>query len=205
MSRICATKKKGVLFVLSAPSGAGKTTAANILLKKIKGLRKSISHTTRAKRDGEKDGVDYCFVDEKKFKEMVSRDEFIEWTNVHGSLYGTSIKTVERAPEKEKEDVLLVIDTKGAQTLRDKGIACRTIFLLPPSMEELGKRLALRGSDSREAQEKRLANAIEEIAERNKFDYIVINDSLDEAVAELYSIIIAERLKTENLKIIFES
>lgn len=205
MNHIASTKEKGILFVLSGPSGAGKTTVASILLDKIEGLQRSISHTTRAKRDGEKDGVDYFFVDENEFKEMVSLDEFIEWANVHGSLYGTSLKTIKRITENEREDILLVIDTQGAQTLGDRGTGRRTIFLMPPSMEELRERLVKRGSDSNEAQGKRLANAIDEIGERSKFDYIVINDNLDKAVSELYSIIIAERLKTENTSVTFEN
>ncbi|MBI5815263.1 MAG: guanylate kinase [Nitrospinae bacterium] len=190
--------KRGILFTLSAPSGAGKTTAANLLLEKAEGLRRSISHTTRAKRVGETDGVDYHFVGRERFEEMVRHGDFIEWAEVHGNLYGTSFANVEETVSRLHSDLLLVIDVQGARALRERGVNCRLIFLLPPSMEELRRRIETRGTDTAESLATRLENAKAEMAAMEEFDYVVVNDNIDQAVAQLMAIITAERLKTEN-------
>ncbi len=191
-------ERKGILFVLSAPSGAGKTTVASMLLSRTEGLRKSISHTTRQIRKGETSGLDYFFVNEKEFNEMIDRGEFIEWALVHGNYYGTSLANIENIVKKNGSDLLLDIDVQGAATLREKGVNCSTILLLPPSMDELKRRLVSRADESEESISTRLANAPKELGEIDKFDYVVINDDLGKAVSEVCAIIIAERLKVAN-------
>lgn len=186
----------GTLFVLSAPSGAGKSTVAEKVLAATPRLSRSISHTTRPIRNGEVDGVDYHFVTKGDFEAMVERGEFIEWAEVHGNLYGTAYSNIDDIVLKRHDDLLLVIDVQGAASLREKGMERVTVFLTPPSMDELKKRLSGRGSDSEEAVRVRLANAKYEMAEMDKFDYTVINDDLSTAVDEVRSIIVVERLKT---------
>ncbi len=184
---------KGILFVLSAPSGAGKTTVAEMVLPSVPDLDRSISHTTRSKRHEETDGVDYYFVDERTFKKMVDDDEFIEWANVHGAMYGTSFKTIDTALENSDRDLLLIIDVQGAEALRNKDIDSRSIFLLPPSLEELERRLTGRGTESPDKLKIRLDAAKNEMEQKEKFDYVIVNDDLDTAVKELISAINAER------------
>ncbi|MBF0292229.1 MAG: guanylate kinase [Nitrospinae bacterium] len=186
----------GTLFVLSAPSGAGKSTVAEKTLATTPRLSRSISHTTRPIRKGEVEGVDYRFVARNEFEAMIERGEFIEWAEVHGNLYGTAYSNIDEIVFKRHDDLLLVIDVQGAASLRERGMERVTIFLAPPSMEELEKRLSGRGSDSEESVRVRLANADYEMAEMDKFDYTVINDDLSTAVDEVRSIIIAERLRT---------
>lgn len=184
---------KGILFVLSAPSGAGKTTVAARVLSSVPDLDRSISHTTRPKRPEETDEVDYHFVDERTFKKMIENNEFIEWANVHGAMYGTSFKTVEKVLDKADSDLLLIIDVQGAETLRNKDITSRSIFLIPPSMEELEKRLAGRGTESPDKLKIRLEAARSEMRQRGKFDHVIVNDDLDATVKEVVAAINAER------------
>lgn len=182
-----------ILFVLSAPSGAGKTTVAEALLDRMDNLCKSVSHTTRSPRQGEADGVDYHFIDERTFREMVDSGEFLEWAEVHGNFYGTSFLTVKKALEQGACDMLLVIDVQGARTIREKEVNSRSIFLLPPSMEELERRLAGRGTDPEEVIRRRLSEAAGEMAEKDKFDYVIVNDDLDTAVKAVANAIEKER------------
>lgn len=184
---------KGILFVLSAPSGAGKTTVAELVLSSVPDLDRSISHTTRQIRPGETDKVDYYFVDKQTFEKMLENGEFIEWANVYGALYGTSFKTVEKALDKAEIDLLLVIDVQGAETLRNKEMISRSIFLVPPSMEELEKRLTDRGTESQDKLQIRLEAVRSEMEQRGEFDYIIINDDLDVAVKDVVAVINAER------------
>lgn len=185
---------KGILFVLSAPSGAGKTTVAMKVLSSVPGLDRSISHTTRPKRPGETDGTDYYFVDESTFREMIGNGEFIEWANVHGAMYGTSFSAIEKGLKKAKSDMLLVIDVQGAETLRrKKDIISRSIFLLPPSMEELERRLSGRGTESPDKLKIRLEAARREMEQSGNFDHVIVNDDLDVAVKKVIALINAER------------
>lgn len=189
--------RRGILFVLSAPSGAGKSTVAEKVLAVTPRLSRSISHTTRPMRKGERDGTDYHFVARETFEAMIERGEFLEWAEVHGNLYGTAYSNIDDIVLKRHNDLLLVIDVQGSASLGQKGVERVTIFLMPPSMDELKKRLAGRGTDSEEAMRLRLANADYEMAEMDKFDYTVINGDLSKAVDEVRSIITAERLRTK--------
>lgn len=185
---------KGILFVLSAPSGTGKTSLEKMAAKIIPGLKRSISHTTRPEREGENDGDCYHFTDEATFKKMVEEKRFIEWAQVHGNLYGTSYSAVEQA-EKNREDILLVIDTQGAAKLKESEVNGVYVFLLPPSMKELEKRLNSRGTEDASETKKRLIIAAKEISHCNMYDYIIVNDELDNAMENFWAIIRAERCK----------
>ena len=189
--------RRGILFVLSAPSGAGKSTVAEKVLAVTPGLSRSISHTTRPMRAGERDGTDYHFAPRETFEAMVERGEFIEWAEVHGNLYGTAYSNIDDIVLKRHDDLLLVIDVQGSASLGEKGVERVTICLMPPSMDELKKRLISRGTDNEDAVRVRLENAGDEMAEMDKFDYTVINGDLSKAVDEVRSIITAERLRTK--------
>lgn len=188
------TTRKGLLFVLSAPSGAGKTSISRELLARHPDLRESISYTTRLPRAGERDGVDYHFVSRELFDRMVTDGAFAEWAEVHGNRYGTARATLLQAAEKGC-DVLLDIDVQGAAQLRSSGLEGVSIFVLPPSMAELRQRLAARNTDSAEVIERRMKNAGSEIREAARFDYIVVNDDLAKAVAAVQAIMIAEKVR----------
>jgi len=188
---------KGLLFIVSAPSGAGKTTLCKAVLLRInrnfqRPLKWSCSYTTRAPRKGEKNGVDYFFVNDNKFDRMIKAREFAEWAFVHGHRYGTSKKYLREALE-EGIDLLLEIDCQGARALKEKKSAGSYIFILPPSLKELKKRLLLRGTESREVINRRLQRAREEVEEYRFYDYIIINAQLEPAVKELEAIIWSER------------
>jgi guanylate kinase len=184
----------GNLFIVCAPSGAGKTSLVNALLEREPSIELSVSHTTRAPREGEVDGVDYHFVSRETFVEMTGRGEFLESAQVHGNLYGTSQAWID-ARMREDRDIVLEIDWQGAQQVRRLIPAAVGVFILPPSLEALRKRLTARGKDSSEVIERRLANAREEIAHVEEFDYVIINRIFDVAVVDLVSIVRATRLK----------
>lgn len=183
--------KRGTLFIVSAPSGAGKSTLVNALLEREPGIVLSISHTTRAPRQGDVDGVQYHFVDRAKFEGMIAGGEFLEHAEVFGNGYGTSRGAVEPILRSGR-DVLLEIDWQGAAQVRAK-IPCVSIFILPPSHAELARRLRARGTDSAATIERRLAASYEEITHAHEFDCIVVNAQFDDAVAELQSIVRAAR------------
>ncbi|MFN4320247.1 MAG: guanylate kinase [Aquificaceae bacterium] len=185
-----------MLFVLSAPSGAGKTTVAERLLKTCPGIRRVITATTRAKREGEIHGVDYLFMNYEEFKEKVEAGYFLEYAEVYGHYYGTPKDQVIRN-EEEGVDSLLVIDVQGARKVKEVYKECLLIFLMPPSLEELRRRLLTRGY-GRENLEKRLKKAEEEIACAKYFDYIAVNEFIDKTVEALCHIIRAQRYKKEN-------
>jgi guanylate kinase len=187
-------QKSAILFVLSAPSGAGKTTIFRELLARQPDLRESISYTTRPMRAGEQDGVDYHFVSREQFDQMVGEGAFAEWAEVHGNRYGTARSMLLRSGE-EGHDVLLDIDVQGAAQLRSSGLEGVFIFILPPGMAELRQRLSGRNTDSLEVIERRMNNAVSEIREAIRFDYIVVNDDLAQAVATVQAIIVAEKAR----------
>ncbi len=187
--------RKGVLFVVSAPSGAGKTSLCREVLDIFPGLRHSVSFTTRAPRGGEVHGKDYYFVSRDEFDRMVRDGEFAEWAEVHGNCYGTALSTLAESREKGI-DLILDIDCQGARQLKEKQVAGVNIFILPPSYAELRRRLEGRDSDKPEVIETRMNNAAAEIREARWYDYIIVNDQFPRAVEELRSIIIAEHQRT---------
>lgn len=185
----------GTLFVVSAPSGAGKTTLVHRLIESDPLLRLSVSYTTRAPRPGEQNGVHYHFVSPAQFRTMVENGAFLEWAEVHGNYYGTARAWVE-AELAAGRDVLLEIDWQGARQIKARFPACVTIFILPPSFAELEARLRKRASDSDAVIAKRLANAHEELRHVHEFEYVIINDRLDVATQELIAVVTAERCRT---------
>lgn len=191
--------KRGNLFVVSAPSGTGKTTIIKKVLKKIPDLYFSVSHTTREKRKGEKEGRDYYFVDEKTFKKMIKRGQMLEWAKVHKNYYGTSKREIFSKIEKGK-DVLLDIDTQGSFQVKKKCPSSIHIFIMPPSYEELEKRLRGRGDLEESSIKIRLNNAKKEVKRWTKYDYIIVNDDLKKAVNFMINIICSFKLKKENQK-----
>jgi guanylate kinase len=190
-----ASAYKGILYVISAPSGAGKTSLCKEIMAVVPGLRQSISYTTRPRRNGERDGVDYHFVSSDEFARMVAAGAFAEWAEVHGNCYGTSKALLEEAISSGA-DVLLDIDFQGAAQLRESGLDGVFIFILPPDMQELRKRLEGRNTDTAEVIEQRMRNAREEIAQAARFDYLVVNDVFEQAVARLRAIMLAESIRT---------
>ncbi|ADO76892.1 guanylate kinase [Halanaerobium praevalens] len=189
--------KKGLLFVLSGPSGVGKNTVLDALFENFDAVSYSISATTRARRKGEIEGEDYFFISEGKFKEIEAEDGFIESALVHGHYYGTPKKFVDQKLETG-EDIILEIDTQGAKQVREKYPEAVYIFLVPPSLEELENRLDKRGSENSKSKNIRLANARQELKEVHKYDYEVINDSLEDAVREIKKIIIKEQKRRDS-------
>jgi len=190
---------RGLLFIVSAPSGAGKTTLVERLVEQIPRLRMSRSYTSRRARDGEADGVDYNFVSRDRFEAMIAAGEFLEWADVFGNLYGTAAKDTERLLA-DGCDVVLVIDVQGARKIRSLGIDTTTVFVMPPSADVLEQRLRGRSKDSDEAIQCRLAVAKEEVAAFADYDYVVINDELTTAVDRLRSIVIGERARLHRMR-----
>ena len=187
--------RRGLMFILSSPSGAGKTTLADRLLKKEDQMVLSISATTRERRPGEAHGQDYYFVSEDEFIRMRDNDEFLEWANVFGNYYGTPRSLVEETLSQGK-DVLFDIDWQGAQQLDQvAGDDVVKVFILPPSREELEQRLRRRAQDPEEVVQKRMAKADAEISHWAEYDYVIVNYDLDESEQLLSSILFAERLK----------
>src|SRR5262245_26683490 len=187
-----AGSHRGILVVISSPSGAGKTTLAHRLAEQER-LEFSVSYTTRQPRPGETDGVDDKFVTEDEFSSMVERNEFAEWAVVHGSRYGTAIHTVNRALEDGKDYLFDVDYQGGAQIRRQWPEESVLVFILPPSMAELERRLRRRATDAPEAIDRRLAMAKRELEHFAEYDYLVVNENLDTALEELTSIYIAAR------------
>lgn len=187
-------KKKSLTFVLSAPSGAGKTSISNKITGLVRNLKHSISHTTRPPRPNEINGQDYFFISREEFQGKIDKGDFLEWADVFGNLYGTSVENVEWA-EKENCDLLFVIDVQGAETLRKLKHPGIYIFLLPPSLHELKNRLDNRKVNTPEEIEKRLATARKEIFHYKAYDYVLVNEDLEEAADQVRSIIIAERCR----------
>ncbi|MDA8168236.1 MAG: guanylate kinase [Nitrospiraceae bacterium] len=188
----------GDIFIISAPSGAGKTTLCDRLIAELPRLRHSVSYTTRNPRPGEVDGVHYNFVPEAEFKAMVERDEFVEWAVVHGNYYGTSAEGL-REMTASGADVVLDIDTQGAKQMKGKFPEAVYIFILPPSMKTLRQRLEDRKSDSPDVIVRRLKNAVDEIRDYYLYDYVIINDVLEEALERLKAVILAQRVSASRV------
>lgn len=184
----------GNLFIICAPSGAGKTSLVNALLEREPDLELSVSYTTRAPRSGELDGREYHFVSRETFVHMAAQGDFLESAEVHGNLYATSQAWIE-SRTRAGRDILLEIDWQGAQQVRRLVPGAVTVFILPPSLEVLRKRLTSRGQDASDVIESRLANAREEIGHVEEFDYVIINQNFDVAVVDLVSIVRATRLQ----------
>ncbi len=189
-----SVREKGLAFVVSAPSGAGKTTVLRAVMERLPGLQFSVSYTTRSPRANEREGQDYYFVSFSVFQEMVERDEFLEWAEVSGNRYGTSRSSVEGALSIGV-DILLDIDTQGAESVRRKLERTVLIFIMPPSMQSLEERLMNRGMDSPEMIRRRMAGARMEIQQACRYDYILVNEDLEETIDKLRAIIIAERCR----------
>ncbi len=191
--------KSGQLFILSAPSGAGKTTLLKKVMRDVERLAFSVSHTTRSPRPGETDGVDYHFVSVDEFKAMREQNLFLEWAEVHGNFYGTSRPAVAKQLE-QGVDVILDIDVQGAAIITgDKSVHAVSVFVAPPSLAELERRLRGRGTDSEETIMVRLGNAAKEMSCADDYEYLVINDNLEVAATTLRAVLIAERSRGHRL------
>jgi len=184
----------GNLFVVAAPSGAGKSSLVKALLELDSHLAVSVSHTTRPPRGQEQDGREYWFIGEPEFRSMIDRGEFFEWAQVHGNLYGTSRKAIE-ARLQHGEDVVLEIDWQGALQIKQLFPHAVLIFILPPSWDELLQRLHRRGEDHPEVIEQRMANAREEVAQARHFDFVIINALFETALFDLKTVVHSQRLK----------
>lgn len=191
-------RSRGSIFIISAPSGAGKTTLCKEVVKLLPNLRFSVSYTTRQPRDGEINGEDYNFIDEKRFRKMIEDGEFVEWAEVHGNYYGTSGKVLNDMIESGL-DVILDIDVQGAAQIKKNLEGGVYIFVLPPTMEELRRRLDIRGQNSPDEIRRRLKRALDEIREYKNYDYVIVNDIFEEALTALRSIIIAEGKKVKRI------
>lgn len=189
--------RRGLMLVLSSPSGAGKTTLSRRLLDEDKGVTLSVSVTTRKSRPGEKEGRDYHFIDRKRFDAMVDKGELLEWAEVFDNYYGTPVKPVMDALAAGR-DVLFDIDWQGTQQLREKARTdLVSVFVLPPSIPELERRLHQRAQDDYETIHRRMAKAAGEMSHWQEYDYVVINNSLDQAFADVAAILAAERVKRD--------
>ena len=186
--------QKKLLFVVSAPSGTGKTSLCNEVVKEIPDLIFLISHTTRAPRPGEEHGKNYYFVSQEEFRKFISQDKMAEWTEIYGNCYGTAKETIQREFDKGL-DVFFDIDERGARQLTNAYTDVVTILVLPPSLQALKKRLVNRGTDDKEAVCRRLKKAEEEIQNMSWYRYVIVNDRFEDAVVELKSIITAERCR----------
>lgn len=193
---------KGTLFIVSAPSGAGKSSLIDALLKRFNlddKLRLSVSHTTRAPRPGEIDHVSYHFITNEEFEKLIERNAFYEYAHVFDHYYGTSREIVEQWLNEGK-DVLLDIDWQGARQIKRQTPDAKGIFIVPPSLEELNRRLVTRATDAPEVIEKRMSKAISEISHYNEYDYVIVNDDFDESLLNMRSIILSNRQKMDKQK-----
>jgi guanylate kinase len=191
--------RRGQLFIVSAPSGAGKTTLVERVVEQTPHLKMSRSYTSRAARQGEVDGVDYNFVTRPRFESMMAAGEFLEWADVFGNLYGTAAADTERL-RAAGNDVVLVIDVQGARKVRKSGIDAISVFVMPPTYAELEHRLRGRSKDSEEAIQRRLQVARQEVASFAEYDFIVINDELSTTVDQLKAIVVAERARLKRMR-----
>lgn len=191
-------ERKGILFVVSAPSGAGKTTLCQQIVAAVPGLKHSVSYTTRRPRPGEQHGREYFFVEEREFREMIGHHEFAEWASVYGHLYGTP-KRLLREMMDSGIDVLLDIDTQGAVQIKGRFQEAVYIYILPPSLQALRMRLQQRAGDPPEEIERRLKKAREEVRSYRHYDYVIRNDDVKQALKEMEAVILTERIRTKRL------
>ncbi len=187
---------QGTLFIVSAPSGAGKTSLVRELIESLDGIQVSVSHTTRAMRTGEVNGVNYHFVDVPDFEAMIERGEFFEHARVFDNYYGTSRPAVQAALDAG-QDVILEIDWQGARQVRSQLPDAVSIFILPPSRDELERRLASRGTDEHAVIERRMRDAVSEMSHHDEYDYLVVNDDFTTALRELQALVVAQRLRRD--------
>lgn len=188
--------KKGKLFVITAPSGTGKTTILDIIRKKVEGIGYSVSHTTRPPRREEVNGVHYCFVAREDFEKMIEAHEFVEWAIVYDHLYGTPVSSVDSTLSSGR-DLLLDLDIQGAQEIKKQFPEATLIFILPPSLKILHERLKRRSEQDDTNIALRMEKAVEEIRKCRDYDFLIINDDLNQAAREVEAIIIAQRARTE--------
>jgi len=193
-----SSSRRGLLFIVSAPSGTGKTTLVERLVQLVANLRMSRSYTSRPARDGERNGVDYNFISRDDFEQRIRRCEFLEWAGVFGNYYGTAAADVERMIV-DGQDVVLVIDVQGARQVKARGVDHTAIFVLPPSFEALERRLRGRSKDTEQQIQRRLDTARGEASSYVDYDYVVINDDLEPTVRCLQEIIGAERSRTTRM------
>ena len=191
-------RSRGRLFIVSAPSGAGKTTLCRNVVASLPHLKFSVSYTTRQPRPGETPDADYTFISREDFQSMIDRGEFIEWAEVHGERYGTSRQRLQEMI-RSGYDVILDIDTQGAMQIKEKHSEGTYVFVMPPSMEVLRQRLRSRMTDSSQEIEKRLKRSVAEIKTYPAYDYVIINDTLEKAVREFEAIILSYRVRTESI------
>jgi guanylate kinase len=188
----------GLLFVISAPSGTGKTTLVERLVQILPNLRESRSYTSRPARAGERNGVDYHFISRAEFETMIAANAFLEWADVFGNLYGTAVADVEDL-RAGGQDVVLVIDVQGARQVRQRGADHTAVFVMPPSFQVLERRLRGRSADPEPALRRRLETARAEVSSYREYDYLVVNDDLESTVMRLQEIIAAERSRTHRM------
>jgi guanylate kinase len=193
-------RPRGTLFVVSAPSGAGKTSLVRALIEADSALGLSVSHTTRPKRDAETDGDHYYFVTPQQFQDLVDADGFLEHATVFGNRYGTSRAEVERLLEGGR-DVVLEIDWQGARQVRERAAGCVGIFVLPPSLDQLRARLEARGQDDAAVISQRMQAAVDEMSHYEEFDYLVVNDDFAAALAQMQAVVLARRLRRAHQRV----
>jgi len=197
-------KSTPILIVVSGPSGTGKSTLITCVMEGLKGIRISVSHTTRPPRKGEADGVHYHFVSPPQFQKMIERDELLEWAEVYGYQYGTSRDEYDNAA-RDGYDLITDLDVVGAATVRRKIADAVTVFILPPTYDELKKRLRGRGKDDEAVMKRRLSHAIDEIRHYREYDYVLVNDRLEECVKELKGVIRANRARINRADAVAQS
>ena len=198
-----SSNRRGLLFIVSAPSGTGKTTLVERLVQVLPNLRMSRSYTSRPARDGEQNGVDYNFISRGEFERRINACDFLEWADVFGNLYGTAAADVEQMLNGG-QDVVLVIDVQGARQVKSRGVDHTAIFVMPPSFQTLEERLRGRSKDSDEEMQRRLETARGEASSYVDYDYVVVNDELEPTVVRLQEIIAAERSRTHRMKPVAE-
>jgi guanylate kinase len=191
-------RKGGDLFIVSAPSGAGKTTLCKLLCQKVEGIEHSVSYTTRPPRTGEVNNIDYSFIKKDEFLKMVEMEEFIEWAEVYGNYYGTSLRRIHEM-NAAGFDVIMDIDTQGARQLMDKKINATFIFVLPPSLDVLKDRLKGRNTDTEEVVEARFLKAREEIRDYTRYEYVIINEILERSLDDLIAIVKSGRRRVTRI------